>query len=53
MKNAVALARPRTDASAALLWAALVGELFAAVLLLASGNVPPALVRSLQIFLRF
>jgi hypothetical protein len=34
-------------------WAALSGELFAALLLFASGNVPPILLRSLQLFLRF
>jgi hypothetical protein len=36
-----------------LLYAALAGELGAAVYLLACGNVSPVLVRSLQLFLRF
>jgi len=52
VKNAVALARERWDASA-LLWAALAGELLAAALLAASDRVPALLVRSLQLFLRF
>jgi hypothetical protein len=52
VKTTTAIARERFDASA-LLWAALVGELVAAVSLLASGNVPPVLLRSLQLFLRF
>jgi len=50
--TAASIARERFDASA-FLWAALVGELAAAVSLLASGNVPPVLLRSLQLFLRF
>ena len=52
VKTTAAIARERFDASA-LLWVALVGELVAAVTLLASGNVPPVLLRSLQLFLRF
>jgi hypothetical protein len=52
VKATAAIAWERYDASA-LLWAALVGELVAAVLLLASRNVPPVLLRSLQLFLRF
>jgi len=52
VKNAAAIARERFDASV-LLWAALVGELVAAVFLLASGSVSPVLLRSLQLFLRF
>jgi hypothetical protein len=52
VKTTAAIARERFDASA-LLWAALVGELVAAVSLLASGNVPTVLLRSLQLFLRF
>jgi len=46
------LSRERFDAKG-LLWAALAGELFAFSLLLASGSVPAALVRSFQLFLRF
>jgi hypothetical protein len=65
MQNTAALTRERrngrTAAGAApqglspqqLFWAVVTGELFAAVALFASGNVPPILVRSLQIFLRF
>ncbi len=52
MSTTSAVGRERFDACA-LLWAALVGELVAAVSLLASGNVPPVLLRSLQLFLRF
>ena len=52
MKKTAVLTRERFDASA-LLWAALGGELVAAVVYLASGNVPPVLLRSLQLFLRF
>jgi hypothetical protein len=52
VKSSAALVRERLDASA-LLWAALAGELFTALLLVVSGTVPPVLVRSLQIFLRF
>jgi hypothetical protein len=52
VKNTAALARETSDASA-LYWAALAGELVAAFLLFASGSVPPILVRSLQLFLRF
>ena len=52
MKNTAVLTRERLDVSA-LLWAAVGGELLAAVLLLASGTVPPVLLRSLQLFLRF
>jgi len=36
-----------------LLWAALAGELAAVIALFASGNVSPALVTTLQLFLRF
>ena len=36
-----------------IVYAAIVGELLAAVALLASGAVPTVLVRSLQLFLRF
>ncbi|HEV8231805.1 MAG TPA: hypothetical protein VGQ75_05615 [Thermoanaerobaculia bacterium] len=49
---AVAGARPR-GLSPRCRWAALTGEIFAAAALFASGNVPPILVRSLQLFLRF
>lgn len=52
MKNSAALARERFDVSA-LVWAALAGELLATVAFLASGTVPPVLIRSLQLFLRF
>ena len=52
MKNTAVLARERFDVSA-LLWAGLVGELIAAIGLLASGGVSPVLLRSLQLFLRF
>ena len=64
VKNISALHRPTVAASEwtagavgfsprHLLWAALGGELLAAILLLASESVPPLLVRSLQLFLRF
>lgn len=66
MKNTAALTRERWDPRRTVagagpqglsprqfLWAALTGELFAAVALFASGDVPPILVRSLQLFLRF
>jgi hypothetical protein len=49
----VADAGPRGLSPRQLLWAALTGEIFAAAALFASGNVPPILVRSLQLFLRF
>jgi len=52
VKTTAAIVRERFDTSA-LLWAALAGELIAAVSLLASGIVPPVLLRSLQLFLRF
>ena len=52
MKNAAVLTRERLDPSA-LIWAALAGELLAAVAFFASGTVPPVLLRSLQLFLRF
>ena len=52
VKTSATLVRERLDASA-LLWAALAGELFTALLVVVSGTVPPVLVRSLQIFLRF
>ena len=52
MKNTAVLSRERFDLSA-LIWAALAGELRAAVAFFASGTVPPVLLRSLQIFLRF
>jgi len=52
MKNTAVLSRGRFDVSA-LIWAGLAGELLAAVALLASGTVPPILLRSLQFFLRF
>jgi hypothetical protein len=52
MQKTAAVARERFDVSA-LLWAGLAGELLAAVAYLASGNVPPVLLRSLQLFLRF
>ena len=52
MKNTAVLPRERFDVSA-LIWAGLAGELLAAVAFLASGTVPPILLRSLQLFLRF
>lgn len=52
MKNTAAISRERFDVSA-LIWAGLAGELLAAVAFLASGTVPPILLRSLQLFLRF
>lgn len=52
MKNTAVLTRERLDLSA-LIWAALAGELLAAVAFFASGTVPPVLLRSLQLFLRF
>ena len=52
MKNTAVLSRERFDLSA-LIWAALAGELLAAVAFFASGTGPPVLLRSLQIFLRF
>ncbi len=36
-----------------LLWGLLAGELSVALLLLASDRLPPVLIRSLQLFLRF
>jgi hypothetical protein len=65
VKNTATLARERWDGRTAaavvlqglslrqLRWAALTWEFFAALLLFASGNVPPVLLRSLQLFLRF
>ena len=62
VKNTVALARERWDVGAVarsrgvsprLLWAALAGELAAVIALFASGSVSPALVTTLQLFLRF
>jgi hypothetical protein len=62
VKNTVALARERWEAvadagasglSPRLLWGALAGELVAVIALFASGNVSPALVATLQLFLRF
>ena len=44
--------RPFTDLSPRLLWA-LAGELIAVIALFASGSVSPALVDTLQLFLRF
>lgn len=52
MKKTATLTRERFDISA-LVWAGLAGELLAAVAFLASGSVPPVLLRSLQLFLRF
>ena len=63
VKNTVALARERwegwtvagadpQDLSPRLLWA-LAGELIAVIALFASGSVSPALVDTLQLFLRF
>ena len=52
MKKTAALTRERFDVSP-LIWAGLAGELLAAVAFLASGSVPPVLLRSLQLFLRF
>jgi hypothetical protein len=65
VKNTASLAREQWDGRSAasaglqglsprqLRWAALAGEFFAVLLLFASGNVPPVLLRSLQLFLRF
>ena len=63
VKDAIALARERWDGwsgAVPVLWfrprylvAALVGELLAVFALLASDNVSPVLLRSLQLFLRF
>lgn len=45
---------PATDFGApAIVWSLLVGELAATFLLLLSDTLPPVLLRSLQIFLRF
>jgi hypothetical protein len=52
MKNTAVLSREPFDVSA-LIWAGLVGELLAAVAFIVSGTVPPILLRSLQLFLRF
>jgi hypothetical protein len=52
VKTTALLSRERFEVTG-LLWAALAGELFAFALLLASGDVPAGLVRSLQLFLRF
>lgn len=63
VKDAIALARERWDGWSVAapvfrfrrpyLVAALVGELLAVIALLASDNVSPVLLRSLQLFLRF
>lgn len=62
VKNTVALARERWEAvadagawglSPRLLWGVLAGELVGVVALFASGNVSPALVTTLRLFLRF
>lgn len=63
VKNTVALARGRWDgwstgsfaSRRATRWVAvaILGELFAAAALLANHGVPPVLLRSLQLFLRF
>jgi len=65
MKNTLAITRERWDRSTAaplgrpglsprwLLSAALAGEFATAIYLFASGSVSPALVHSLQLFLRF
>jgi hypothetical protein len=65
VKNTVALARQHWDGMSVgtsvvragsrrqVLVGLLVGELLAAIALFASGAVPPVLVRSLQLFLRF
>lgn len=52
MRKTAVLSQDRFDVSA-LIWAAFAGELLAAVAFLASGSVPPVLLRSLQLFLRF
>ena len=52
MQKTAVVSRERFDVSA-LLWAGLAGELLAAVAYFASGSVPPVLLRSLQLFLRF
>ena len=52
MRNTAVLARERFDLSA-IIWGALAGELLAAVSFFATGAVPPVLLRSLQLFLRF
>jgi hypothetical protein len=52
MQNIAAVGRDRFEISA-LLRAAFAGELLVAVAFLASGSVPPVLLRSLQLFLRF
>ena len=52
MKKAIAI--PAADLSTpTLLWSVLAGELALSVLLLLSDTLPPVLVRSLQLFLRF
>jgi hypothetical protein len=62
VKNTLTLVRERGDGlsdavtlglTGRLVWGALVGELLATVALFATGGVPPVLIRSLQLFLRF
>ena len=49
-----ALALPAADLGApAVIWSLLAGEFAISCLLLLSGKLPPLLVRSLQLFLRF
>lgn len=52
MRKTAVLSNERLDVSA-LIWAGLAGELLAAISFLASGSIPPVLLRSLQLFLRF
>ena len=52
MRKALAIGREAYEASH-LFWVLAVGEASLALLLLASDRLPPILVRSLQLFLRF
>ncbi len=52
MRKALAIGLEAIEAPN-LLWALLAGELSLALLLLGSDRLPPVLIRSLQLFLRF
>lgn len=52
MRKALAVGLEAIEAPS-LLWGLLAGELCLALLLLGSDRLPPVLIRSLQLFLRF
>ena len=52
MRKALAIGREAFETSH-LLWGLAAGEVSLALLLLASDKLPPVLIRSLQLFLRF